>query len=400
MNRSDYQKEASRQLYNTKFYRLLSSDPTKEYTKKLHHLLRTLPTQAQEQIYTNTLLEPRPGLFYLLPKIHKPGNPGCPIILGIGALTEGLSGYVDSLLRPYATSTPTYLRDTTDFLRKLQYIDDLPENTILATMDVEDLYTNIPHKDGINAVRNSIPDDAIAHLMAELCNFILTHNYFRFGDDIYLQISDTAMGTRMAPQYANIFMADLEQRFLSSRPLTPCLHLRYIDDIFIIWTHGKETLEEFHRDFNNFHPNINLEQSTQEIHFLDTTVLIHDGHINTTQYCKPTDRYAYLHASSFHPRHTTRSVVFSQALRYNRICSNPSNRDKHLQDLYQVFLKLQYPPEEVKKQINRARRVPRSLLIQDKPKRETNRTPLAINLQSSAKTSTAHHAGFTTHPGQ
>uniref|UniRef100_A0A8C4VK70 Reverse transcriptase domain-containing protein n=1 Tax=Gopherus evgoodei TaxID=1825980 RepID=A0A8C4VK70_9SAUR len=202
MNRSDYQKEAARQLSNTKFYRPLPSDPTEEYTKKLHHLLRTLPILTPEQI--NIPLEPRPGLFYLLPKIHKPGNPGRPIILGFGTLTEGLSGYVDCLLRPYATSTPSYLRDTTDFLRKLQCIGDLPENTILATMDVEAVFTNIPHTDRIQAVRNSIPDDATAQLAAELCPFILTHNYFKFDDNIYLQISGTAMGPRMAPQYANI----------------------------------------------------------------------------------------------------------------------------------------------------------------------------------------------------
>ncbi|CAM2112924.1 unnamed protein product [Caretta caretta] len=84
--------------------------------------------------------------FYLLPKIHKPGNPGRPIISGIGTLTAGLSGYVGFLFRHYATSTPSYLQDTTDFLRKLQSIGDLPENTILATMDVEALYTNIPHR--------------------------------------------------------------------------------------------------------------------------------------------------------------------------------------------------------------------------------------------------------------
>ncbi|CAM4645092.1 unnamed protein product, partial [Caretta caretta] len=182
-------------------------------------------------------------------------------------------------------------------------------------------------------------------------------------------------------------MADLEQRFLSSHPLTPLLYLHYIDDIFIIWTHGKEALEEFHHDFNNFHPTINLSlvHSTQEIHFLDTTVLINDGHINTTLYRKPTDRCAYLHASSFHPDHTTRSIVYSQALRYNRICSNPSDRDKHLQDLYQAFLQLQYPPAEVKKQIDRARRVPRSHLLQDRPNKENNRKPLAVTFSPQLK---------------
>ncbi|CAM4536436.1 unnamed protein product [Caretta caretta] len=54
-------------------------------------------------------------------------------------------------------------------------------------------------------------------------------------------------------------------------------------------------------------------------------------------------------------------------LRYNHICSNPSDRDKHLQDVCQAFLQLQYPPAEVKKQIDRARRVPRSYLLQDRP---------------------------------
>nr|XP_048700716.1 uncharacterized protein LOC125634261 [Caretta caretta] len=171
-----------------------------------------------------------------------------------------------------------------------------------------------------------------------------------------------------------------------SSPNAPTL-LGYIDDIFIIWTHGKEALEEFHHDFNNFHPTINLslDQSTQEIHFLDTTVLISNGHINTTLYQKPTDRYTYLHASSFHPDHTTRSIVYSQALRYHRICSNPSDRDKHLQDLYQGFLQLQYPPAEMTKQTERARRVSRSYLLQHRPNKENNRTPLAVTFSPQLK---------------
>ncbi|XP_073193192.1 uncharacterized protein [Lepidochelys kempii] len=253
-------------------------------------------------------------------------------------------------------------------------------------MDVEALYTNIqPHKDGPQAVRNSISDNVAANLVAELCDFVLTHNYFTIGDNVYLQVSGTAMGTHMVPQYANIFKADLEQCFLSSRPLMPLLYLRYIDDLFIIWTHGKEALEEFHHDFNNFHSTINfsLDQSTQEIHFVDTTVLISDVHINTTVYRKPPDRYSYLHASSFHRDHITRSIVYSQTLRYNCICSNPS--DKHLQDLHQAFLQLQYPPADVKKQIDRARGVLRSHLLQDRPNKESNRMPLAITFSPQLK---------------
>ncbi|XP_073216398.1 protein FAM3B isoform X1 [Lepidochelys kempii] len=83
MNRSEYEQEVTRQLSNTTFYKPLPSDPTEGYQKKLQHLLKKLPEKAQEQIRTDTPLEPRPGVFYLLPKIHKPGNPGRSIISGM-----------------------------------------------------------------------------------------------------------------------------------------------------------------------------------------------------------------------------------------------------------------------------------------------------------------------------
>ena len=41
------------------------------------------------------------------------------------------------------------------------------------------------------------------------------------------------MGTRMAPNYANLFMGDLEEEILDSYPLKPLVWYRYIDDIFL-----------------------------------------------------------------------------------------------------------------------------------------------------------------------
>ena len=80
----------------------------------------------------------------------------------------------------------------------------------MITMDVNSLYTNIPHTDGINASRSfhnrHTTDPAlINHIPIFIC-FILTHNLFILNIDHYLQIKGTAMGTKMAPAYANIFM--------------------------------------------------------------------------------------------------------------------------------------------------------------------------------------------------
>lgn len=100
----------------------------------------------------------------------------------------------------FLAQSQSYIKDTTDFLCKLKDI------AMLATLDVKSLYTNIPHTYGIQAIPNTVTDRDIGNLMCELSNFVLTHNNFQFDESMYLQISDTAMGTRMTPQYANIFI--------------------------------------------------------------------------------------------------------------------------------------------------------------------------------------------------
>ena len=53
------------------------------------------------------------------------------------------------------------------------------------------------------------------------------------------------MGTRMAPSYANLFMAELEANLLTCTTHQPYIWWRFIDDIFAIWKHGRETLKQF-----------------------------------------------------------------------------------------------------------------------------------------------------------
>ena len=66
-----------------------------------------------------------------------------------------------------------------------------------------------------------------------------------FNDKHFLQKRGTAIGRRMAPAYANIFMPDLETKLLDLAPVKPYVWLRYSDDIFIVWTAGEEKLQDF-----------------------------------------------------------------------------------------------------------------------------------------------------------
>ena len=85
----------------------------------------------------------------------------------------------------------------------------------------------------------------------------------------------TAIGTKMAPPYAILFMDALEQQFLQSSPLKPLICWRYIDDIFFIWQHGEDKLKEFLRLLNSSHPTTKFtyEYSSNKITFLDVVVM-------------------------------------------------------------------------------------------------------------------------------
>ena len=170
----------------------------------------------------------KPARFYLLPKIHKRGNPGRPIISSCDAPTERISKFVDHHLRPLVQTIPYYIKDTTDFLMKVQSLTNhLPSDTLLVTLDVSSLYTNIPHAEGITACIEALntretqsPPTAD---LAELISEILDKNAFVFGEQHYLQVHSTAMGTRMAPSYANLFMAQLEGRLLENANMKPLI---------------------------------------------------------------------------------------------------------------------------------------------------------------------------------
>ena len=87
--------------------------------------------------------------------MHKQGNPGRPIISDNGTATEKLLAFVYFHLTRYTSCNyiPSYIKDTADFLNSIRKIPKFPNGTLLVTMDVKALYTNIPQKYGVAAVQ-------------------------------------------------------------------------------------------------------------------------------------------------------------------------------------------------------------------------------------------------------
>ena len=92
------------------------------------------------------------------------------------------------------------------------------------------------------------------------------------------------MGTICALAYADIFMANFELRYIYPyiKDKTK-MFLRFIDDLFIIWTGSEQELLDFINDLNKKHPLIKFEFKCPQtkIEFLD--VLVCEDQNNTLQ---------------------------------------------------------------------------------------------------------------------
>ena len=110
-------------------------------------------------------------------------------------------------------------------------------------MDVVGLYPSIPRGEGLEAIRGALDNRAVIEVatetLVELASLVLENNYFEFNDRVFRQKLGTAIGTKFAPASANLFMNRLEERLLDSWHTKPQVWMRYINDIFFIWTHGK-----------------------------------------------------------------------------------------------------------------------------------------------------------------
>ncbi|CAN7986166.1 unnamed protein product, partial [Ixodes hexagonus] len=388
MDTSMYKTEALRQLSDINFYKALTQDPTAEFTTSVTRILTRLRKDEEIDGHLLNFLTPKnckPGRFYLLPKIHKPGNPGRPIVSSNGTVTENLSSFVDYLIKDLPETFASYVKDTNHFLQIIAEIN-LPQNASLVTLDVSSLYTNIPHAEGIQATVSAYdkkPDKLVdSETLSKLLDLILNFNHFEFDNDHYLQINGTAMGTKMAPNYANIFMGDLEDKFLKQCKKTPLLYKRYIGDIFIIWQHDLSDLTYFIESFNEFHRTIKFtsSHSSNNITFLDVSVKLRNGLLSTTLYRKPTDSQQYLSVKSSHPRHSKIAIPYGQALRCHRICSNDDDLNRNLDQLKQAFSRRDYPANLVNDAINKARVADRKAIIFPDTTRSAAKTPVNLTL--------------------
>ena len=209
-DRDDYIKEAEKQLGDKEIYEEVCNDP-EPIISTIHNAIEKIWLRGDlsaDTIKYFMVKDPKFGSFYLLPKIHKRLHdiPGRPVISNCGYYTENISSFLDFHLQSLAREVKSYIKDTNDFLKKLRSLPNLPDDIILCTVDVVGLYPNIPHEEGLSALRKRLDlrqeKDVTTSTLAELAEVVT------FKEKTLKQKRGTAIGTKFAPPYSILFMAD------------------------------------------------------------------------------------------------------------------------------------------------------------------------------------------------
>ena len=369
MNRTDKLHEGLVLLEDKNNYRPLEKPTVENTAKKVQRLIKSLLLEGHIDDMTAKWLSltpdpPRTPLFYTLTKIHKPTPVGRPIISGCDGPTERISAFVDHLLQPIAKKQASYLKDTTDFINFIEKTK-LPKKAFLVSMDVTSLYTNIPQEEGTDTVCDAYEEfhqgnpPVPTRFLREMLSLILQENAFQFNGKDYLQTHGTAMGTKMAVAFANIFMAKIENAILRHSSNKPIFWKRFIDDVFTMWDTSRDKIEKFLLEANSFHPTIKFtaEISETETTFLDTIVYKGDRFhkesiLDVRTHYKPTETFHYTNFYSCHPPGVAKGFIKGEALRLLRTNSSPQTFEENITNFATRLKNRGYPTAIVEKHLS------------------------------------------------
>ena len=229
-------------------------------------------------------------------------------------------------MTPIVKSLPSYIKDSTHALEIFRDFNFYGQDKLILTMDITSLYKVIPNGEGLQPLKHFFDQRIVIEPSSEtllrLAELVLAFNCFSFAGNYYKQINGVAMGTRMGPSYANLFVGYVEHQFCNQyNGPKPELYGRYIDDCIGTISCSRKELNQFITSVNSFHPVLKYtwEISETSLAFLDIKVSISGNGLCTSVHYKPTDSHSYLLHSPSHPSHVKNSIPYSQFLGLRRL---------------------------------------------------------------------------------
>ena len=150
------------QLNNPLHYKVLRLDPTSKHLGLVEQWCSKWLQRSEISPEIASWIgnrKAKPGVAFGNIKTHKKDNPLSLITSGCGTAIENLSAFTEFYLQPLARKQPSFIKDTTDLLNRIQKLNEqgpFPEGTLLVSWDVVSMFPNIDNELGLGAVSRAL----------------------------------------------------------------------------------------------------------------------------------------------------------------------------------------------------------------------------------------------------
>ncbi|XP_045477895.1 uncharacterized protein LOC123683043 [Harmonia axyridis] len=351
----DQYNEKIKEVLEAGEYKKLKKDPTSSVENRVYRTLHKYKDEFPDP-YTRSRLTPhysKPPHIYGLPKIHKENIPLRPIVSSRNSPCHSLAKFLLKIISPLRGHTTAMVKNTEHFIETMRTQEILNQDTMVKR-HVSSLFTNVPTDQTLEIVRKKLEEDQTLaerttlsiNAIMDMLSVCIKTTYFQVDNIFYQQEFGMAMGSPLSPVLADIYMEDFEGRALDQYVLKPKLWRRYVDDTFVIWPHGKETITGFLEHLNNIEESIKFTMEIEEneqLPFLDVLIHKQEGIPRTTIYRKPTNTGQYLHFESNHNLNTKFGVARCLYDRATQVCSSLNDKNEEFDKITEILEKNGYP---------------------------------------------------------
>lgn len=324
------------------------SDPLPKFQAKIRKLIdenvNLFSPKEKQQL---KIMNPQIPKLRAQVKLHKQNWPIRPIVNNISCPSYYLNKKLNKILKEFYIFEKNFsIKNSYELVASI-YDVQIPIGARFASLDIKNLYTNIPIAETINIIRQNFAHhkllnyDEISEII-ELLETTLDFNYFSFNNQIFLQKDGLAMGNSLAGTIADIFVNHIEILFFRNNPHIYekiIYYKRYVDDTLLLFDGSEEELNDLNDALNHMHPNLKftIEHEQQKaINFLDLTIFNNEGQHTFAIYRKPTMTDAIIHADSCHPNKYKRAFFYSMLHRMNKLPLSLEQKHKEISILKQI----------------------------------------------------------------
>ena len=211
------------------------------------------------------------------------------------------------------------IKDTSHILDIIDNLSDsnLPENTVLVSFDVVNMFPSNDNESGIKAAKKVLNDreskNPPTECILEALRLCLECSNSVFNDKNFIQTDGTAQGPHMSCSYSDIAMAHFDNR-PENYTLKPTVWKRLRDDVFSVWTHNINTLPAFLDYLNNIDSTGKIKFTMQiadenGLEFLDLKLKMNENNkMIIDVFSKPTNSFTYVMPSTCYPSNNINNV--------------------------------------------------------------------------------------------